>query len=82
MVEAMEVATQVTLCILDKVHLIAENLLLIIPFNQRINIEANNINDTDVWLYKLDQNGNIEKLWTKVDAIEGNNAIYKVCKKY
>ena len=49
---------------------------MIIPFNQRINIEANNINDTDVWLYKLDPNGNIEKLWTKVDAIEGNNAIY------
>ena len=44
--------------------------------NQRINIEASNINDTDVWLYKLDGNGQVEKLWTKVDAIEGNNAIY------
>ena len=27
-------------------------------------------------LYKLDGNGQVEKLWTKVDAIEGNNAIY------
>ena len=41
---------------------------------QRINIKPN-INDTDVRLYKLDGNGQVEKLWTKVDAIQGNNAI-------
>lgn len=49
--------------------------------NQRINIEAENINDSDVWLFKLDTNGAPEKLWTKVPATEGNNAIYNSLSK-
>ena len=49
--------------------------------NQRVNIEAENINDSDVWLYKLDTTGNISKIWTKVDSIEGNNAIYNSLNK-
>jgi len=49
--------------------------------NQRVNIEAENINDSDVWLYALDSVGNISKIWTKVDAIEGNNAIYNSLNK-
>ena len=39
-------------------------------------IAATNINDTDVWLYKLDQFGQIAEKWTKVPALSGNNAIY------
>ena len=43
--------------------------------NQIVAIDSSNINDTDVWLYTL--NNNIEtKLWTRVDSVEGNNIIY------
>ena len=41
---------------------------------QPINVE--NINDTDVWLYKLDDFGQIETLWTPVPDLVGNNVIY------
>jgi hypothetical protein len=40
------------------------------------NVEASNINDTDVWLYKLDQFGQVSEQWTKVPSLSGNNAIY------
>jgi len=39
-------------------------------------INVNNINNTDVWLYKLDDFGQIEKAWTKVPDLSGNNVIY------
>jgi len=39
-------------------------------------IAASNINDTDVWLYKLDQFGQIAEKWAKVPSLSGNNAIY------
>jgi hypothetical protein len=39
-------------------------------------INANNINDTDVWLYSLDDFGDLQKLWTQVPDVVGNNAIY------
>jgi hypothetical protein len=39
-------------------------------------IAATNINDTDVWLYKLDQFGQIAGKWAKVPSLTGNNAIY------
>ncbi len=39
-------------------------------------IELSNINDTDVWLYKLDQFGQITEKWSKVPSLSGNNAIY------
>ena len=44
--------------------------------NQSVAIETPNINNNDLWLYKLDSNGNEEELWTKVEALEGNNVIY------
>jgi len=37
---------------------------------------ATSINDTDVWLYKLDEFGQILEEWTKVPSLSGNNAIY------
>jgi len=39
-------------------------------------ITINNINNTDVWLYKLDDFNQLEKLWTKVPELSGSNVIY------
>jgi len=44
--------------------------------NQVVAIDATNVNQSDVWLYKLDTLGNELELWSKVDAVEGNNVIY------
>lgn len=35
-----------------------------------------NINDTDVWLYQLDQFGNLSSEWTKLESSQGTNVIY------
>jgi len=44
-------------------------------------INASNINDSDVWLYKLDQFGQLAEKWTKVPSLSGNNAIYNSLSK-
>ena len=45
--------------------------------NQQIDIPTQNINNTDVWLYSLDQSTGLEtNLWTQVPATSGNNIIY------
>ena len=44
--------------------------------NQIVAVDATNVNQSDVWLYKLDTLGNELELWSKVDAVEGNNVIY------
>ena len=44
--------------------------------NTTVNIDSDNINNNDVWLYKLDSNGNEEALWQKVESTEGNNIVY------
>jgi hypothetical protein len=49
--------------------------------NQSIDIDATNINNDDVWLYKLDSQGRESEYWTKVDAVEGNNVIYNSLSK-
>ena len=49
--------------------------------NQSIDIQNNNINDTDVWLYRLDKNGLESELWTQVPALTGNNVIYNSLNK-
>ena len=49
--------------------------------NQRVDIDAENINQTDVWLYKLDSSGNEQELWTQVEAVEGNNVVYNSLNK-
>ena len=49
--------------------------------NQVVAIDAVNVNNTDTWLYKLDSIGNESELWTKVDAVEGNNIVYNSLNK-
>lgn len=49
--------------------------------NQTIDIDATNINDKDVWLFKLNSAGQEVEYWTKVDAVEGNNVIYNSLNK-
>jgi hypothetical protein len=44
--------------------------------NEIIGINANGINNTDVWLWQLSPAGTYDKLWTRVDAVVGNNVIY------
>jgi len=40
-----------------------------------------NVNNNDVWLYQLDDFGQIQKLWTQVPALSGNNVIYNSLSK-
>ena len=49
--------------------------------NQVVAIDAVDVNNTDVWLYKLDDIGNENELWNKVDAVEGNNIVYNSLSK-
>lgn len=45
--------------------------------NQSVSIDAGNINNSDVWLYQTNVDTGLEEtLWTKVDAVTGNNVIY------
>ena len=44
--------------------------------DETVDIDAERINDTDVWLYQLDSTGNESDLWTQVPNLEGNNIIY------
>lgn len=44
--------------------------------NQTVNIESDNINNSDVWLYSLDANGFEQELWYSVPTLEGNNIVY------
>lgn len=49
--------------------------------NQSIDVEATNINNNDVWLYRLDQNGVESELWSQVSSVTGNNIIYNSLNK-
>jgi hypothetical protein len=49
--------------------------------SESIDIDAVNINNTDIWLYRLDANGLESEYWQKVPSLEGNNIIYNSLKK-
>jgi hypothetical protein len=49
--------------------------------NETVDIDAVNINNSDVWLYRLDQNGLESEYWKKVPSLEGNNIIYNSLSK-
>ena len=44
--------------------------------NQAVQIDSENINDSDVWLFSLNSSGFENNEWTKIDSTEGNNVIY------
>lgn len=49
--------------------------------NEIVDIDAVNINDSDVWLYRLDKNGNEAEYWAPVSNFKGNNTIYNSLEK-
>ena len=49
--------------------------------NESIDINSQGINNSDVWLYKLDQAGLEYEAWTKVPEFESNNVIYNSLNK-
>ena len=44
-------------------------------------IATNDINNDDVWLYKLDDFNQLEALWTQIPSLSGNNVIYNSLSK-
>jgi hypothetical protein len=46
-----------------------------------VDLDSPNINDNDVWLYRLDQRGAEAELWEKVPNLAGNNIIYNSLSK-
>lgn len=44
--------------------------------NRVVNINRDNINNTDVWLYSVDSNNLISAEWNKLPAVNGVNIIY------
>jgi len=49
--------------------------------HETVDVNTANINNDDVWLYKLNADGNESDLWNKVDAVEGNNIVYNSLEK-
>lgn len=49
--------------------------------NRVVEIDVNNIDNNDVWLFKLDSAGRETTQWTKVPAISGTNVIYNSLSK-
>ena len=49
--------------------------------NQSVDIDSPGVNNSDVWLYRLDSNNAENDLWTPVSNFEGNNIIYNSIQK-
>lgn len=49
--------------------------------NQSIDVDSTNINNNDVWLYRLDNNGAESEYWTQIPSLTGNNVIYNSLSK-
>jgi hypothetical protein len=49
--------------------------------NESVDIATQNINNNDVWLYRLGESGAESELWTKISSLEGNNVIYNSLNK-
>lgn len=49
--------------------------------SETVDIDTVNINNSDVWLYRLDSNNLESELWTQVPSLEGNNIIYNSLQK-
>lgn len=44
--------------------------------NRRIQLDASNINDTDVWVYRVDDSGSIIENWQRVETISEQNLYF------
>lgn len=44
--------------------------------NETIAVETSNINNDDIWLFRLNSRGGQEEQWTKVNNLTGNNIAY------
>ena len=44
--------------------------------NEVVSVDRTGINDTDVWLFSLNQQGVQSELWKKVPSLIGNNIVY------
>ena len=44
--------------------------------NRVYSVNTNNINNSDIWLYSIDANGNLNDLWQSVPAVANTNVIY------
>jgi hypothetical protein len=49
--------------------------------DETVDIDAVNINNSDVWLYRLDKDGVESEYWAPVPSFEGNNIIYNSLNK-
>jgi hypothetical protein len=49
--------------------------------DESVDIDAVDINNSDVWLYRLDNNGSESEYWAQVPSFEGNNVIYNSLNK-
>ena len=49
--------------------------------DETVDIDAVNINNSDIWLYRLDKNGQEDEYWTQVPNFEGNNVIFNSLNK-
>ena len=49
--------------------------------NEIIGVNTPDINNSDVWLWQLNKQGNFDTLWTRVPAVTGNNIIYNSLQK-
>lgn len=44
--------------------------------NRVFSVNTNNINNTDIWLFSIDANGNVDTEWKKVPAVANTNVVY------
>jgi hypothetical protein len=44
--------------------------------NRRLDFDATNVNDTDVWVQRIDDDGNIIERWTQVETIAEQNLMF------
>jgi hypothetical protein len=49
--------------------------------NEVVDVDSTGINNTDVWLYRLDKDGKESEEWVQVPSVEGNNIIYNSINK-
>jgi len=48
--------------------------------NEVIGVDVENINNSDIWLYELNANGELSTMWTKLDSVGGTSVIYNSIK--